>query len=83
MNDYRPLEPELEKRIQTLHVLAWGNVDLVEEALQSSLESVCPVWWQFWRKDWRINWDTAEAYVRERVKEQNEIRAVDSDSLNM
>lgn len=83
MIDYGPLDPELEKHIRVLHVLAWGNLELVEEAMQRSLEKVRPIWWRFWQYDWRINWDRAEQYVRQHVKELNEIAAVDHDSLNM
>ena len=83
MIDYPPLDPEIEKHIQILHVLAWGNLDLVEEAIECSLEKVKPVWWKFWSYDWRINWEKAETYVREHIKQLNEIKAVDTDSLNI
>lgn len=71
---------DLEHNIQQLHLLAFGDVQIVEDALLESLERVRPIWWQFWNVDWVINWNKAAQYIVERRKAIDELQP-SGDSL--
>jgi hypothetical protein len=76
-------EADVLAAIQHLHVLAWGDTHIVEDALAASLQRVYPVWWKFWSFSWEVNWAVAEQYVLDHVADTNSIQTVDHDSLNI
>jgi hypothetical protein len=76
-------EEDVEDNIRQLHLLAWGDLDIVEQALTESLEKVRPVWWKFWVYDWQINFSKAAKLVVERRRKIEEITPIDHDSINI
>lgn len=74
------LTKETEDQLNELTCVARGNVDLVEEALLASIKYTRS-WKQFFRKKEYLDVEAAARYIREKVKQLDEVPMETHDGL--